>query len=134
MAFEDYQEDDQNELDADRQRRFLAQLATQRGLPAILGRRTPDGTPQPSAPAANDSAGFFGGSLSPRVPSARNIPLSVPTVEPPGGPSTSPFLGTGSVRPAPPTAYQNYQALLGQEPKRADFDKYKLSTDRKSVV
>jgi hypothetical protein len=51
-------------------------------------------------------------------------------VEPPGGPSTSPFLGA-SASPAKPTAYQNYQALLGQEPQRADFDKYALPTWKK---
>lgn len=118
MAFEGYDYEDQAELDADRRRQFQTMLAGLRGARPVLGmgRGTPDEAPQPSAPTAptpdtSGGGGFYGRMVSPLVPSARNVPVATPTFEPPGGPSTPPFLGTGSVRPARPDVM----------PTRADF-------------
>jgi len=136
MALElDNEIDQQNDPAEERDRMLFRLLTSSRSkspLPTLSG--APD-APPPGAPPSSGAGSFLGRPVSPRIPAARTIPAEPPTFgTPPIVPSpdgTPSLLGGGPVRPAPPrTAYERYQSLLGQEPQRADFDKYKLSTGK----
>ena len=110
MPFDDFPEEDQNELAADRQRKFLTMLAGMRGVRPVLGRDS--GTPDETQPTSQPASSFPGDALlgRPRIPAARTIPVTTPPTF--AGPNPTPnILGANPVRPARPDVL----------PTRADF-------------
>ena len=121
MAFEDYEEEDQNELDADRQRRFRTMLAGMRGVRPVLGRDR--GTPDETQPTSQPANSFPGDALlgRPRIPEARINPVTPPTF---ASPSPTPnILGASPVRPARPDVPPT-RADFPAQPEVSGFRKY----------
>jgi len=138
MAFDDQLDDQANGQPNDDYERQLKRLSLIVGSSIKpFSRRAATGAPEEqfAEPAATPSAGegLFGRSVRPRLPAPTSLPLTTPTIPSPDAPPSILGAAPGSVLPAPkrPTAYENYQALSGQQPKREDFKQYDLPTWKK---